>query len=69
MKTAIENILYIAGMCILASLASSIIRAMGHDTCYYAGGDKTCPNTPCQPLYIDKLEPVVSTRWFCEVIK
>lgn len=44
------------------SLILSFMRLAGHDM-------NSKEKTPCVALYIDKLEPVISTRWFCEVSK
>ncbi len=60
----------------MLSFSFSIVRLIEHDEChweYKANNDpretmvKVCPTTPCKPLFIDKFEPFISTRWFCEL--
>lgn len=57
-KCFLTNALVGFGLCLLVSLGFSFVRMVGHKEA-----------TPCAPFYIDKLEPLVSTRWFCEIIK
>lgn len=67
MKAKIEIILLVLGCCLFFSFCASGIRVMGHDECTFLNGEKKCPNTPCLPFYVDRLEPLLSTRWFCEI--
>jgi hypothetical protein len=56
------GLVFAVGSCCVASIGLSTLRLIVHD----AGYNK--PDTPCKPLYIDKyLEPVITTRLFCEV--
>lgn len=66
----LEMALVFICVCFGISFLLSLSRAMGHDQCFYnEKGIKICPNTPCAQLYIDKLEPLLSTRLFCEIGK
>ncbi len=77
MKQIIQGyVLWFVGICLGVSFGFSLIRFIGHDECSWEHKDpkdinqglvKVCPNTACAPLFIDRLEPFVSTRWFCEL--
>lgn len=56
-----EALIGLAAMLVL-SFIFSFIRMAGHDA-----GMNAKEHTPCVPLFIDKLEPLISTRWFCEI--
>lgn len=43
--------------CLIASFFTSMFRLA------------TTPGTYCEPKMIDKLEPLLSTRWFCSAEK
>lgn len=72
-KKMLETFAGVMGTFLVLSMLFSLFRFMGHDECNWVknekdggGLTKVCPNTPCAPLFIDKLEPFISTRWFCE---
>lgn len=54
-KNILISALSILGLCLLGSMLLSTVRVIDRK------------EAKCKPLYIDKLEPVVSTRWFCEI--
>lgn len=60
-ESGLRGLLLIAIGLLGISFCMSMVRAGGKP------GDKESPN--CKKMQIDRLEPLISTRWFCEIIK